>query len=67
MEAFKDRLKDLREEKELSQSKLAILLDIGQGNVSRWENGTQEPTASNIIKLSRFFGVTTDYLLGEEN
>jgi len=64
---FQDRLKDLRQEKGLSQNSLAALLNIKQANVSRWESGKQEPTASNILLIANFFNVTTDYLLGREN
>jgi len=67
VEAFKDRLKDLREEKELTQVELAEGIGTKHSSISRWERGLQEPSLSYIIKLSRFFGVTTDYLLGEEN
>jgi len=67
METFKDRLKDLREEKGLSRRELARQIGMGSPNIGLWEKGIQEPAASTVVKLARFFGVTTDYLLGEEN
>lgn len=60
-------LKELREEKDLSQAKLSEETGISQGAISRWELNLTEPTASNIIILSKFFGKTSDYLLGIEN
>lgn len=65
MSSFKERLKELRLEKGLSLSQLAKLLETNHANISRWESGLQDPTATNIIKIARFFKVSTDYLLGE--
>ena len=67
MDAFKERLKDLREEKELSQRELAKKLAIGHTSIARWERGDVEPNASSIIMLALFFDVTAGYLLGLEN
>ena len=61
---FSIRLKELREEKELSQAQLAKKVNIKQANISRWENKIQDPSIDYIIALAEFFGVTTDYLLG---
>jgi len=67
METFKERLKDLREEKELSQRELGRSIGVENTNIARWENGTQDITSKNIIKLALFFDVTAGYLLGLEN
>jgi len=64
VETFKDRLKDLYEEKGLMIRKLAEQLEIGHSNIVRREHGKQEPTASSIIRLAVFFYVTAGYLLG---
>lgn len=61
------KLKELREERNLSQSDIANGIKTSQRNISRWENGTNEPTSSFIIKLSEYFQCSTDYLLGREN
>lgn len=67
MSSFKERLKELRLEKGLSQGQLADNLAMKHANISRWESGLQDPTSTNIIKLARFFDVSTGYLLGEED
>lgn len=64
MENFSTRLKELREEKGLSQSQLAKLTHISQAAISLWEDGQRQPNAEVIIKMARFFGVSTDYILG---
>ena len=64
---FKNRLKELRLSKGLSQMQLAKQLNISQSAIAKWELGKTEPTASYIIMLAVFFNETTDYLLGLEN
>ena len=66
MTKFAERLKELRIEKQLSQQKLAEAIGVTQKAIDFWEKGINEPKASYIIKLAKFFGVTTDYLLGIE-
>ena len=61
---FKERLKELRVAKGLSQMQLANRLGISQSAVAKWELGKTEPTASAIVALSEFFGESADYLLG---
>lgn len=58
------RLKELREGKRISQQKLAIDLNISQASISKYEIGSAEPDINSIIRISDYFGVTTDYLLG---
>ncbi|MGN0797328.1 MAG: helix-turn-helix domain-containing protein [Christensenellales bacterium] len=61
---FAERLKELRIEKGVGQNKLAEDLDLSNASISYWENAKQEPTASAIYKLAKYFNVSTDYLLG---
>jgi len=56
----------LRRSRGLSQEELAEKLDVSRQAVSRWENGSALPDASNILRLSKLFGVTADYLLNED-
>ncbi|MBP3619672.1 MAG: helix-turn-helix transcriptional regulator [Clostridia bacterium] len=63
---FKENLKMLRKEEGLSQDKLALLLETSRSTISFWENGEREPTMSSLIKLSKFFKVSIDYLVGLE-
>lgn len=58
------RLKELREIKQLSQQRLAIEMNISQTMISKYELGQAEPDIQMIGKLSRFFRVSSDYLLG---
>lgn len=64
---FKDKLKELRVSKNLSQMQLAVKTGISQSAIAKWELGKTEPTASAIITLASFFNETTDYLLGLED
>lgn len=59
-------IKELREEKGLSQMELSKNCDIPQATIARYELNKTEPTAKNIIKLADYFGVCSDYLLGRQ-
>ena len=61
---FGEILRELRTDKKLTQPQLAEAIGVSKSMISMWETGINEPTASNIMKLSKFFDVTTDYLLG---
>lgn len=61
------RIKELRQEKELTQNDIAKAINTSQRNISRWENGENEPSSSFIIKLANYFDVSADYLLGLED
>lgn len=60
------RIKELREELQLTQKEVAEKIDNVQRNVSNWENGTSEPDCENLVKLAELFGVSVDELLGRE-
>ena len=57
------RLKDLREDHDLTQTAVAQKLHINQNTYSQYETGVIEWTAPILIKLARYYGVSTDYLL----
>ena len=59
-----DRIKELRIENNLSQKSLAEHIGVSQKAIDFWEKGTNEPKATYVIRLAKFFNVTTDYLLG---
>ena len=67
MTDFSQTLKELRLERQLTQSELADLLIINQRTISSWENGSREPDYDMLVKIAKFFDVTTDYLLGVED
>lgn len=64
---FYKKLKELREEKGLSQEKLGELFNMTQAAIGKYEKGTREPSLNLLIKFADFFKVTTDYLLGRED
>lgn len=49
-----------------SQEDLAERINVSRQAISRWEGGAAQPDATNILQLSKLFGVTTDYLLNDE-
>lgn len=64
MPQFHDRLKTLREEHHFSQLKLSQELLVSQQTIAKWESGKTTPNPEMIKRISDFFNVTTDYLLG---
>lgn len=61
------RLKDLREDKDLRQQDIADLLGIKQTVYSRYERGAQNIPLDFLLKLADFYGTSTDYILGKTN
>lgn len=59
-----ERIKMLRTENHISQSQLAKALGVSQKAVSLWESGDRVPSATAIASLTKYFGVSADYLLG---
>ncbi|MCX4384478.1 MAG: helix-turn-helix transcriptional regulator [Clostridia bacterium] len=64
MKKFAERLKELRTEKNLTQMQLSKETGLSAGAIGFWETEKRIPNAMAIIALAKFFGVTTDYLLG---
>lgn len=58
-----DRIKTLREQKDLTQTELAKLLGITRSSVNAWEMGISTPSTQYIVELAQIFKVSTDYLL----
>ncbi|MBQ7202472.1 MAG: helix-turn-helix transcriptional regulator [Eubacterium sp.] len=61
------RLRDLREDKDLKQADIAELLGIRQTVYSRYERGFQNIPLEYLITLADFYKVSTDYILGRTN
>lgn len=59
-----DRLKYLREQNGLTQLELAEALNMSESQILRYEKGNSEARSGIVIDISRFFGITSDYLLG---
>ena len=62
-----ERLKLLRKELKKTQSDLANILGITVSAYGNYELGQREPDNANLVKLARYFNVSTDYLLGLSN
>ena len=58
-----DRIKFLREEKNITQTELAKLLGITRSSVNAWELGISVPSTQYVVELASIFQVSTDYLL----
>ena len=61
------RLKDIREDRELTQTQVASFLNMKQQQYARYEAGINEIPFSYIIKLAKFYDVSIDYLAGLTN
>lgn len=66
METFGEKLRYLRQEKNIGQIQLAKNLDVGKSTISLWEQDKCEPTLSKLIAIARYFSVSIDYLAGLE-
>ena len=64
MKEFNERLKELRISKGLSQEQLSKATGISSTAICYYETGQRVPNANVIIALSKFFNVSSDYLLG---
>lgn len=62
---FAERLKSLRKEKGISQKKLAEEIQITQRKISYLETGQLEPDLKTLLKISIYFGVSCDFLIGK--
>ena len=67
MNNYYPRLKDLREDHDLSQQKVAEYLGMKQPQYSRYENGLRDIPTDILIKLAKLYNTTTDFLLGLTN
>ena len=59
-----ERIRALREDKDLSQSDIAKMLNISQSTYSRYENGNLDIPTEILISLSKYYNVSVDYILG---
>lgn len=64
MKTYYDRLRDLREDKDLTQTDIANILKTTQQVYSRYENGINQIPVHHLITLCNFYKVSSDYILG---
>lgn len=61
------RIRDLREDRDLTQTQVAKILGMSQTGYSKYETGENDLPTAVLIKLSRFYDTSIDYILGETN
>lgn len=61
------RIRDLREDKDMTQTEIAKILGMSQTGYSKYETGENDIPTGILIKLARFHNTSIDYLLGETN
>lgn len=61
---FGERIRNLREDRNLTQSELGAQVNMTQRKISYIERGKYEPSIDDIVSLCKFFDVSSDYLLG---
>lgn len=61
-----ERIKELRKENEITQEELAKNIDVSTSMVGMYETNARKPSYEALIKIAKYFGVSTDYLLNTE-
>ena len=64
---MKNRIRELRAEKNITQLRLSLELEVSQETVSAYENGKHLPSLKSLIKMADIFHVSTDYLIGRSD
>lgn len=62
-----ERIRELREDADLTQTELAKILHVSQCTYSHWEIGFREPSISMLIKIADYHDVSIDYLLNRSD
>lgn len=62
-----DRLKNLRIEKNLTQTELGNMIGVKKSTISCYENGVRVPSLEHIIDIIHVFGISADYLIGNDH
>ena len=61
------RIAELRKEKHLNQVGLALKLNVSQKMISAYENGSHQPSIDTLFQMSKIFGVSVDYIIGNSD
>lgn len=59
-----ERIKQMREDRDLTQAEIATILGTTQQQIYKYEKGIQEMTVGRLRTLCEFYGVSADYILG---
>ena len=60
-----NRIRELRQKKQISQEELARLLGVDRSSVARWETGSNNPRMEKLLALAKIFGCSLDELVRE--
>jgi len=66
MERFAERLKQLRSERKMTQTRLAQLLEVSPRVYNRWENGVATPHLDTVVRIADILDVSLDELAGRK-
>lgn len=66
MAIFSERLRQLRKKKDVGQKEVGALLGVSESSIGKYEAGHRTPDPTALLKLAHYFGVSTDYLLGND-
>ena len=61
---YRQRMRELREDRDLTQQKVAEVLGTSQTMYARYERGANELPIRHLLTLCRYYGVSSDYFLG---
>ena len=64
---FGKKLKELRNERSLTQEQFAQILNVSKTTICQWETFKQEPSLNALIAIAHYFDVSVDYLLIADN
>lgn len=64
---FGQKIRDLRLENGLRQLDLSLIMGVSKTTICQWETSKQEPCLEDVVRLARYFQVSTDYLLDLED
>jgi transcriptional regulator with XRE-family HTH domain len=67
VEILLNRIRDLRQDKDLTQAQLATILKIHTTTYARWEQNNMQMKFPDIIKIAKFYNVSIDYIAGLTN
>ena len=62
-----NRIKELREEKNMTQIRLSIELNVSQETISAYEIGKHNPSVKNLMRMSELFDASMDYIMGTDS
>ena len=67
MADYRQRMRDIREDRDLTQAELGILLNKSQQGYNHIETGRAELKIDDLIKLCKFYNLSADYIIGLTN